>query len=295
MKYFFVKKPALFFLLLLPYAQTGLSQNKTPVNDSTWQNLPVYLRDRGAGIYTSIFGTYVRHKELLVHPFFEYYLNNDQEYKPGDFGYGPRVDYRGRFRASEELLFISYGLTDRLAIEIEAAIIQATQYRSPKDNSAMPQKFSESGIGDVQSEFNFRWQKEGPRRPELFSYFEIVYPTRGSRKMIGTGNWEFKLGTGLIRGFPFGTITLRTSLEYPLEDGKLSWGGFAIEYLKRLSAKWRIYAGVETNQDEVEFITEAQWHINDRVFFRFNNGFGITSKATDWAPDAGIVFSFYKR
>jgi hypothetical protein len=255
----------------------------------------VYLRDRGTGIYTSIFGTYVRHRELLVHPFFEYYLNNDQEYKPGDFVNGPDIDYRGRFRASEELLFIGYGLTDWLAIEFEAAVIQATQYKSPKDNSVMPQKFSESGIGDVQSEFNFRWQKEGPRRPELFSYFEIVYPTRGSRKMIGTGDWEFKLGTGLIRGFHFGTITLRTSLEYPLEDGKLSWGGFAVEYLKKLSAKWRIYVGVETNQDEVEFITEAQWHITNRIFFRFNNGFGITSKATDWAPDTGIVFSLYKR
>jgi hypothetical protein len=287
-----MKKTALHFLVIIVFLPEAVSQNKTVANDTARQTLPVYLRDRGTGIYTSIFGTYVRHRELLVHPFFEYYLNNDQEYKPGDFVNGPEIDYRGRFRASEELLFIGYGLTDWLAIEFEAALIQATQYKSPKDNSVMPQKFSESGIGDVQSEFNFRWQKEGPRRPELFSYFEIVYPTRGSRKMIGTGDWEFKLGTGLIRGFHFGTITLRTSLEYPLEDGKLSWGGFAVEYLKRLSSKWRIYIGVEANQDEVEFITEAQWHIKDRIYFRFNNGFGITSKATDWAPDTGIVFSF---
>ena len=287
-----MKKSPLIFSIMLFVSQIGFSQNKPGI--SKQQELPAYLRDRGTGIYTSIFGTYVRHKELLVHPFFEYYLNNDQEYQPSDFGDGPDEDYRGRYRASEELLFIGYGLTDWLAIEFEAAIIQATQYKSPEDNSSMPAKFYESGIGDVQSEFNFRWQKEGAHRPELFSYFEIVYPTQGNRKMIGTGDWEFKLGTGFIRGFHFGTITVRTSIEYPLEDGKLSWGGFAVEYLKRLSHKWRIYVGVEANQDEVEFITEAQWHINNRIYFRFNNGFGISSKATDWAPDVGIVFSFYK-
>ncbi|MGH7452526.1 MAG: hypothetical protein ACRENG_14360, partial [bacterium] len=33
--------------------------------------LPVYLKDRGTGIRTSIFGTYVRRGELLVSPFFE--------------------------------------------------------------------------------------------------------------------------------------------------------------------------------------------------------------------------------
>jgi hypothetical protein len=33
---------------------------------------PTYLEDRGTGIPTSMFGTYVRRGELLVYPFFEY-------------------------------------------------------------------------------------------------------------------------------------------------------------------------------------------------------------------------------
>lgn len=44
--------------------------------------------------------------------------------------------------------------------------------------------------------------------------------------------------------------------------------------------------------NEVELLTELQWHVSDRTYFRFNNGFGLTRKATDWAPDVGIVFSF---
>ena len=50
--------------------------------------LPVYLRDRGTGLPTSMFGTYIRKHELLVYPFFEYYRNDDEEYEPADIGYG---------------------------------------------------------------------------------------------------------------------------------------------------------------------------------------------------------------
>ena len=28
------------------------------------------------------------------------------------------------------------------------------------------------------------------------------------------------------------------------------------------------------------------------MFVKINNGLGLTSKATDWAPEVGIVFSF---
>lgn len=48
-----------------------------------------------------MFGTYVRRGELLVYPFFEYYVDDNYEYKPSEFGFTPAVDYRGRYRASE--------------------------------------------------------------------------------------------------------------------------------------------------------------------------------------------------
>jgi hypothetical protein len=64
-------------------------------------NEPEWLSDRGPGVRTSIFGTYVRPSELLVSPFFEYYIDDDYEYAPSDFGYSSGQDFRGRFRASE--------------------------------------------------------------------------------------------------------------------------------------------------------------------------------------------------
>ena len=47
---------------------------------------PVYLQDRGTGVSTSMFGTYVRKNELIVYPFFEYYRDSDFEYKPEELG-----------------------------------------------------------------------------------------------------------------------------------------------------------------------------------------------------------------
>ena len=60
-------------------------------------------RDRGTGIPTSMFGTYVQPRELLVYPFFEYYRDANAEYSPNELGYGLDQDYRGRYWANERL------------------------------------------------------------------------------------------------------------------------------------------------------------------------------------------------
>ncbi len=35
-----------------------------------------------------------------------------------------------------------------------------------------------------------------------------------------------------------------------------------------------------------------QWHFHRQACLKLNNGFGLTSKATDFAPEAGVMFSF---
>jgi hypothetical protein len=85
-------------------------------------------------------------------------------------------------------------------------------------------------------------------------------------------------------------MSVRAAFEYSFEEDKLEPGEIAVEYLKRLSSHWRIYLGIEAAQDEAELITEAQWHISERAFIKLNNAFGLTSKATDWAPEVGIMF-----
>lgn len=277
--------------MLLPALILGATSS--PARAQTGE-LPAYLKDRGTGQPTSMFGTYINRGELLVYPFFEYYLDDDIEYSPQELGYGLDEDFRGKYRASEYLLFLAYGFTDWLAVELEAALyIDARLETSPDDPTGVPAVIEESGTGDVEGQIRVRIAHETESRPEFFSYFEAVSPQQEDKVLIGTPDWEYKLGFGVVRGFGFGTMTLRLAGEYEMEESSGALGEYAIEYLNRLSPKWRLYVGLEGNQDELEFIPEAQWHIRtDKIVVKLNSAFGVTSKATDWAPEVGILFSF---
>lgn len=272
----------------------GLALPASPARAQT-DDLPAYLRDRGTGMPTSMFGTYIRGGELLVYPFFEYYLDKDMEYKPAEIGYALDRDFRGKYRASEGLLFLGYGIRDWLAVEVEAAVITASLEKSPNDPSGVPAKIEESGTGDVEGQVRARLARETEGRPEFFAVFEAVTPQRTDKVLIGTPDWELKLGVGAVKGFAWGTMTVRLEQEYSFEESKMEVGEYAVEYLKRVSPAWRVYLGMEGAQDEVELIPEAQWHVSDRVFVKLNSAVGLTSKATDWAPEAGVVFSFPAR
>ncbi len=257
------------------------------------QEDPPYLRDRGPGIPVSMFGTYVRPGELKIYPFYEYYRDNDLEYKPSEFGYGLGEDFRGRYRAHEGLLFFGYGISDRVAVEFEAAYISAKLTKSKDDPSAMPALLEESGLGDVEGQIRWRWNHESAKSPEVFNYFETVFPTGKKNSLIGTSDWQLKLGTGLIKGFNWGTVTMRVAVEYDAGEKVFDLGEYAFEYLKKASERFRFFVMFEGTQDEASLTSEIQWHISRNVFLKANNGFGITSKATDFAPEVGIMFAMW--
>lgn len=250
-----------------------------------------FLRDRGIGVPTSMFGTYIGKGQLFVYPFYERYVDVNAEYQPDEFGYGSAQEHRAKFSANEGILFLGYGLSDRIVIEFEGAFISAQQEKSAADTTAMPEDIEETGIGDVQTQINWLMSKETESRPAFFSFMEIVYPLQKQRRLIGTQDWEIKTGFGIVRGFSWGTVTFRAASEYVRSERKIDIGEFALEYLRRLSNHWRVYAGVEGTQDEISLITEAQWHISPNVYLKLNNGVGLTAKATDWAPEVGFVFA----
>jgi len=251
-----------------------------------------WLADRGPGIWTSIFGTYVRDGELLVSPFMEYYLDDNFEYKPAELGHGLDQDFRGRFRATEGLIFLAYGINDRYAVEFEAAAITASLEKAPEDPSTLPPRIEESGPGDWQAQIDWRVLAETAHRPEVFSYLEVEFPSNTNKLLIGTSDFTYTLAVGAIRGTRWGTFAGRTAVQYLQESGTADFGGFAVEYLKRVSPRWGLYGGIESVQDETELIGEAQLHMSDRLYFRFNLAYGLSSKATDWSPDVGVVFAF---
>ncbi len=253
---------------------------------------PPFLADRGSGLPTSMFGTFIQKGELIVYPFFEAYQDDNFEYKPEEYGAVGNTDYRGRYRATEGLVMVSYGITDNLAFEMEVAGISATLDKAPNDPSGLPPQIAESGLGDVEGQLRWRWNRESARRPEVFSYAEVVLPHGANQVLIGTPDIEFKFGTGLIRGFSWGTLIARGAVEYAAgSTSQFDVGEYAVEYIRRLGRHFRLYAGIEGTQDEVSAIGELQWHVSKHVVVKANSGFGLTSKAVDFAPEVGILFS----
>lgn len=142
-------------LLLASLLPTDPASAQEPNNSRTTPPGAIFLADRGTGIATSMFGTYVRDGEWLIYPFLEHYRDRNFEYKPTEFGGTREQDYRGRFRAFEGLFMVAHGLTDDLAFEIEAAVIHASFERAVDDPSALPRTFTESELGDVEGQL--RW------------------------------------------------------------------------------------------------------------------------------------------
>jgi hypothetical protein len=74
--------------------------------------------------------------------------------------------------------------------------------------------------------------------------------------------------------------------------GTFEPGEYAFEYLRRLSRRVRVFAAIEGSEDEIEVIGEAQLFLTPNIYLKLNNAFGVTSKATDWAPEVGLMLSF---
>lgn len=265
----------------------------TIAGPSPAQEQPPYLADRGPGIPTSLFGTYIRGGELLFYPFYEYTRNNEEEYKPSELGFEGELDYMGEGVEHELLLFFAYGFSDSLAVELEAAVwSKATLDKAPEDPSGVPARIEESGLGDVESQLRWRWSEETATRPEYFSFFEVVFPFQKDKLILGTPDWEFAGGFGAIKGFSWGTLLGKVGFKYENEEGKVEPGEYALEYLHWVSPHWRLVGTIEGEDDELSLIGEAQWHLSKRAFVKLNCGFGITEKAPDIAPEIGVLFSF---
>ena len=247
------------------------------------------------GVPASIFATYIGRGQLLVFPFVAYSQDHDREYQPAKLGFGVIQDYRGRYRSLERQIFVGYGLTDRLAVEFEAGFIRASLDKAPDDTSATPARIEESGVADIEGQLRLRLATESDHRPEVFSFLEVTAPSQRQKLLIGDGIWDVRPGIGLVRGFSWGTVTTRVTVEYNHDDRLWDLGEFSVEYLKRLSPSWRVNLALEGGEtgamDEWDLISGVQWHIRDVLYLKLDNAIGLSSKATDWVPQIGLVAS----
>jgi len=254
------------------------------------------FRDRGAGVPASMFGTYIGRGQLLVFPAFAYSSDHNREYQPAQLGFGLAQDFGGQYRSSEGQIFVGYGVTDRLAVEFEAGVIHVSLDKASNDPSGMPTRIEASGLADMEGQLRLRLASETARFPEVFSYLEVTAPSHRRDPLIGDRIWDVRPGVGVVRGFSWGTFTTRVTVEYNHDDRQWDLGEFSIEYLKRLSPSWRLNLAIEGGEtgapDEWDLVSGVRWRVLDFLFLKLDNALGISSKATDWAPQIGLMMSF---
>jgi len=260
--------------------------------------LPPYLRDRGDAILTSIHGTYIREKEWIFYPFYEYTRTSKFEYSPTEIGVpaaaaGDR-EFFGKMVEREALIFLAYGLSENLAIEFESALYSSARFtKAPDDNTGTPDTLRESGLGDTEVNLRWRYRKETATQHELLFFFKTVFPFQKSKKLLGTQHWEFEPGVVWTKGHSFGTLSYKLSAAWDSGERKVELSEWSIDYLKRLNPKWRLFLSLEGDElDEVVAIGELQYKISKNVELKLNSGFGLTKKAPDFAPEIGLLFRF---
>ena len=267
--------------MLVPGAPPALAQE------------PAYLADRGDGIRTSLLATYVRPKEFVFYPFYEYTRTKKFEYKPSELGAAGDVDFRGKTYEREWLVFLGYAFNDSLLFEFESALRSTVDFRkAPEDRSALPAQIRESGVGDTEAQLRWRYAKESETRPEITLFAEAVFPLQKSKKLLGTQHWVFATGAVLTKGYSFGTLSLRGGVDYDRGDGKVRVGEYAIDYLKKLSSDWRVAFTLEGHESELSVIGEVQYSLSKDITLRVNSGFGLSGKDRALAPEIGLVFRF---
>ena len=258
------------------------------------QELPAYLSDRGEGVTTSLFGTYVKKGELLVYPFYEYEKTTKEEYHGSELGYNGKEDYLGKKELHEALIFLAYGITEDLAVEFETAFYEtATLTKAEKDiTSGIPSEIKESGFSSTQAELRWRIRRETETQSEIYTALEAEFPLQKDKHIIGAQAWEIVAALGLVKGYSWGTLTERFSIEYDGGDKEVEFGEYALEYLKRLSEKWRVVTTLEGHAGDISLIGEAQYFFNPGTFLKLNSGFGISGKTPSIAPEVGVLFTF---
>ena len=273
------------FALVLGITTTAVAKQQDSV--------PPNLRDRGRGVRTSEFQTYIERHHVLVLPSVAHVRDHNLEYNPLDWGYGNQTDLRGTIRNRSAQLLLAYGVTEWLAVELEGSYRSARFERSSRDTTATPARIRESGVGDFAGQVRVRFAQERGRRPEIWGSVEVIPANLKRKVLIGDKLTDVKSEIGLTRGFHFGTMTLRTTVEYNHGDHHWDLGETSLEYLRRLSPAWRILLAIEGGEtgapDEWVFVTAGQWRIANGCYLKLANAVGLMSKSTDWEPQIGIL------
>ena len=242
-------------------------------------------RDRGEGLPLSMFGTYIRSGQLVVMPVLRKCTATTTSVRSGELGSRARPSCAGASTRTN-VSCSSLRVLENIAAEFEIAGISASLDKSPLDDSALPPRLEHRALAT--SRAAPLAMEEGIRHAAGAVQLLRDRVSRAAvEALIGTPDWELKFGFGLTRGLRWGTISARRSLGMPTAPG--SWES------TRSSAEARVEPAAALRRSRRQRGRARADHgsqilLTTRIVLKLNNSFGLTSKATDWAPEIGVMF-----
>ncbi len=209
-----------------------------------------------------LFGAFIKEGQKAAYLFYEYETNEEEEYTPKELGFPGTTELFGKSTKHEALLFLGYGLTDRVALELEAALWSKEELiTSPHDESGAgpSSKIEESGLGEVEAQARYLLNVPTKDQAQYYGYSEVIFPFQKNKKLIGASDWKVVQGLGAYKSFGQGLLLGRFSIAYDFGESDLELAEYAIEYYKDISSNRRYVVAIEGEDDEIGLIGELQW------------------------------------
>jgi len=175
--------------------------------------------------------------------------------------------------------------------------VSARFERSSLDTSGTPATIKESGFTDLAAQARLRLASEQGKATEIFASLEFIPATHRGKKLISDRWTDLKGEIGLVRGFQFGTMTLKTTVEWnhgtTLGPRQHRWST-CDRCRPSGGCSWRSRAARAGAMDEWVFVTAAQWRISIAPFSSFPTA-SAWRRIHDWEPQVGIMLAFHEQ
>ena len=196
-----------------------------------------------------------------------------------------RRQYATALTQQDVLLFLAYGLSDRLTTQINDSLWQR-QSLTPT-----PRRQDRESLQPV---FSLHWRGdhfEAPQRADLMGYLATVVPAEQLPLAADCDDCEFTMAMGMIWGYRWSTLSGRLSGESGSHElGRAPNYGFS--FMHRASPKWRYLLAVGRDDEAVDLLGSAQWRIRPDAYVSFTAGLDERQSLAGSQSDMKLHFSF---
>lgn len=200
-------------------------------------------------------------------------------------------EYTAGLTDQDVLLFMTYGLGNRLAADINTAVWHKPSFGPTRHRLLTDRRLP-------QQTFALQWHtdrfQDRRNRADLMGYLETVLAVDQPLASSSCHDCEFTLALGMVWGYRWSTISGRVSTDAASSDAAETdhSPSYGFQFLHDASPRWRYVLAVGHEKDTLDVIGEAQWRIRPDAYVSLTTGFSDLDSSAASNSDLKLHFSF---